>query len=580
LFYHNTAGFLKKEQIGVLMEPEKIPQIEADILIIGGGSAGAMAAIRAKEINPELSVVIFEKGDFEYSGSIPRGMDALNIVTVPGVGSPEEFVASNRVYCDQICDDPEAYILAKRSYPLMQKLIDWGVCFPKKDGNYDIISLHPGKRFTVSMIEPNLKQLLVKKTIESGCRVENRTMAIALLNEGEVVSGAVGLNVRTGELIACIAKAVILSAGGTARFGLPPSASLYGTYDFPGNTGDGYLLGYRAGAKLTNMEFTMCFLLLKDLEAPGMSMMIQKGARLLNVMGQGVMENKYYDGSDVNTIQNSPAGPLRLRLSHLPQECIEEIEHLVFSCERPIIKRFLEHRGLDLRQDDIELATSEIFLCGGHGLAGLVVDEQASTCVPGLYAAGDTAPIRGFLTGAFVFGELAAESATEFVRDRGRPIADKASYASVLEKLDSFRSNSDGRVSVHNLEFKVRRHINEYLTPPKNDYKMRRLMDFLKVFRNDLKKEVMIKTQRDMFLAIEVENIIDSAYLSTVASLERKESRWGFWHQRSDHPKKDEANWLKHIDLSFDPGSDKPQTTWLLTVKNAHFAVTVLSAVS
>lgn len=64
--------------------------INADILIIGGGSAGAMAAIRAKEVNSEQKVVIFEKADIKYSGSIPRGMDALNIVAVPGVATPEE----------------------------------------------------------------------------------------------------------------------------------------------------------------------------------------------------------------------------------------------------------------------------------------------------------------------------------------------------------------------------------------------------------------------------------------------------------------------------------------------------------
>jgi succinate dehydrogenase/fumarate reductase flavoprotein subunit len=57
--------------------------VHADILIIGGGSAGAMAAIRAKEMNPEQRVVIFEKGHILYSGCIPRGMDALNIVAVP-----------------------------------------------------------------------------------------------------------------------------------------------------------------------------------------------------------------------------------------------------------------------------------------------------------------------------------------------------------------------------------------------------------------------------------------------------------------------------------------------------------------
>jgi len=48
--------------------------IQADIVIIGGGSAGCMAAIRALEVNPDLRVVIFEKGDINYSGSIARGM--------------------------------------------------------------------------------------------------------------------------------------------------------------------------------------------------------------------------------------------------------------------------------------------------------------------------------------------------------------------------------------------------------------------------------------------------------------------------------------------------------------------------
>jgi len=77
-----------------------IPAITADILIIGGGSAGSMAAIRAKELCPGGKVVIFEKADFQYSGTIPRGMDALNVVTVPGINTAEDFVVANRIYCD------------------------------------------------------------------------------------------------------------------------------------------------------------------------------------------------------------------------------------------------------------------------------------------------------------------------------------------------------------------------------------------------------------------------------------------------------------------------------------------------
>ena len=74
--------------------------LQADILIIGGGSAGCMAANRALEINPGLKVVIFEKGDIKYSGSIARGMDALNIVAIPNFTTPELYVESNTLACD------------------------------------------------------------------------------------------------------------------------------------------------------------------------------------------------------------------------------------------------------------------------------------------------------------------------------------------------------------------------------------------------------------------------------------------------------------------------------------------------
>ena len=54
-----------------------------------------MAAIRALEIKPDLKVVIFEKGDIKYSGSIARGMDALNIVAIPNFTTPELYVEAH-----------------------------------------------------------------------------------------------------------------------------------------------------------------------------------------------------------------------------------------------------------------------------------------------------------------------------------------------------------------------------------------------------------------------------------------------------------------------------------------------------
>ena len=81
------------------------PVFDADILIVGGGSAGVMAAIRAKTMNPDQKVIVLEKGDFKYSGCIARGMDALNIVAIPGIASPADYVEGNSIACDGVMDE-------------------------------------------------------------------------------------------------------------------------------------------------------------------------------------------------------------------------------------------------------------------------------------------------------------------------------------------------------------------------------------------------------------------------------------------------------------------------------------------
>ena len=80
------------------------PVIEADVVIVGGGSAGAMAGIRAKEAAPDQEVVVLEKGHAKYSGCIARGMDALNIVAVPGVAATysRNSLLHSKSFCSNI----------------------------------------------------------------------------------------------------------------------------------------------------------------------------------------------------------------------------------------------------------------------------------------------------------------------------------------------------------------------------------------------------------------------------------------------------------------------------------------------
>jgi succinate dehydrogenase/fumarate reductase flavoprotein subunit len=532
------------------MKPD-FPVIPADILIVGGGSAGAMAAIRAKELNPRQEVVVLEKGDAKYSGCIARGMDALNIVAVPGVATPELYVQSNSLACEGIMDEPVNYKMAERSWELMQKLVSWGVCFPVDEkGDYEILQVHPKGRFCVTMKEPELKTILAKRMVDLGTRVINRSMALELVTEGDRVCGALAMDVRTGEVFGIRAKSVILSAGGTARFGLPNSGHLYGVYDFPGNTGDGYCLAYHAGAELSGFEYTLVYYIVKDINAPLLYITLTRGCHLVNAFD----ERRDKDHPSIRSMfleHLEERGPMRIKLSHLPEEKIREIESILFTTERPSCQRFYEGRGIDFRTGEIELWPTEVFLCGGHGLTGVRVNENAETSVKGLYAAGDTSLVaRGHLSGAFVFGEIAAESATDFAAGIDQSDLDPQQVETFTEKRHRRMAQRDGAVTIEEFEYKVRRIINDYIRPPKNDYKLERALWWMKRFRQELGEIVRVSDMHDLFKTYEVENIIECATLSAIASRERKESRWLPWHYRSDYPKPGGGQWLKHIVLT------------------------------
>ncbi|TIT89761.1 MAG: FAD-binding protein, partial [Mesorhizobium sp.] len=57
---------------------EGLSEVTCDVLVIGGGTAGPMAALKAKQKNPALNVVVLEKANVKRSGAICMGMDGLN----------------------------------------------------------------------------------------------------------------------------------------------------------------------------------------------------------------------------------------------------------------------------------------------------------------------------------------------------------------------------------------------------------------------------------------------------------------------------------------------------------------------
>ncbi len=522
--------------------------IKADILILGGGTAGTMAAIRAKECNPSAKVVLFDKSDIMYSGSIASGMDAFNVTAVPGFSTAEEFLETAHGAYEEIVDDPQCYAWVSRTWEMVQKIESYGVIFPKdENGKNIVLDVAPKGKFCLAILEPRLKKILAEKVFESGTKVYNRTMALDLIKKDGRVVGALGLNVRTGEKIVCMAKAVILCAGGTARFGETTNGYPYGTFDFPGNTGEAYRMAYNAGAKMTGFEYTIVDYSVKDVNAAGLHISCTRGAVVVDAFDKQVEENAL-SISDLLSVHWAGRGPLRVKMQHLTDEKIKEIEDILFTTERPVQDRFFKNRNMDFRTHDIEQWPSECFLCGGHGLTGVLVNGSAESSVPGLYAAGDAANVRGFLPGALVMGGIAAENATEYIKEQPEVEFDEEILKERLDKIEWVKKLK-GPVSLQEFENKLRRTITDYIAPPKNEFKLKRGLEEVARFKHELNTIVGVHGLDDVYKYFELESIIVSALLSATASLERKESRWGCFHMRADYPKVDNVNYKKHIIL-------------------------------
>jgi succinate dehydrogenase/fumarate reductase flavoprotein subunit len=173
---------------------------------------------------------------------------------------------------------------------------------------------------------------------------------------------------------------VILCTGAAGRLGLPSSGYLFGTYENPTNAGEGHVMAYHAGAELTNLECYQINPLIKDYNGPACAYVTGPfGGYTANAHGERFIECDYWSGQMMLEFFNeleSGKGPVFLKLDHLADETISEIEHILHTNERPSRGRFHQARGTDYRRSMIEMHISEIGFCSGHSASGIVNERQ------------------------------------------------------------------------------------------------------------------------------------------------------------------------------------------------------------
>lgn len=105
------------------------------------------------------------------------------------------------------------------------------------------------------------------------------------------------------------------------------------------------------------------------------------------------------------------------------------------------------------------------------------------------------------------------------------------------------------------VEYKLRRLVNDYLQPPKVDNKMKIGLRNFERYQETL--DLMgARDPHELMRCMEVHFIRDCAEMAARASLYRKESRWGLYHYRVEYPEKNNEEWFCHVNLKKDSSGE------------------------
>ncbi|MBL8565379.1 MAG: fumarate reductase/succinate dehydrogenase flavoprotein subunit [Hyphomicrobiaceae bacterium] len=534
-----------------------LSEVTCDVLVIGGGTAGPMAALRAKKKNPKATVILLEKANVKRSGAISMGMDGLNNAVIPGYATPEQYTKEITIANDGIVDQKPVLKYAQNCYSIIEELDSYGIRFLKNEnGDFDVKKVHHIGTYVLPM--PNgdtVKKALYRQLRRARLLISNRFMATRLLTGADGrVAGVIAVNTRTAEFLLIRAKSVILCMGAAGRLGLPTSGYMFGTYENAANSGDGYAMAYHAGAKLANLECFQINPLIKDYNGPACAYVAGPfGAYTANNQGSRFIECDYWSGQMMleffNELQ-SGKGPVFLKLNHLHSDTVSEIETILHTVERPTRGLFHEGRGTNYREKMVEMHISEIGFCSGHSASGVYVDDLARTTVPGLYAAGDMASVpHNYMLGAFTNGAVAGEDAAEYAANVDFAEYDVADLARERDRVLAPTRRDDG-IPPNQIEYKTRRLVNDYLQPPKVTRKYELAQQRFAEVREDMETRMVVRNAHELMRSLEAASILDCADMAAFSSLFRTESRWGLYHLRTDYPEKDNENWFCHTLLS------------------------------
>jgi adenylylsulfate reductase subunit A len=385
--------------------------INTDLAVIGGGTAGSIAAYEAKKAG--LDVVILEKAGIKRSGCLAPGVNAIYSYLHEG-DSPEDYVKWVEFQGMGLLRRDLAHSMISESRYAVSILENYGLI---TDGERQ-------GRFGLRIAGESIKPILADIARENAEIIEH-CYAFRLAADGSggsvnsSVKGVYAYDIKNDEVFFVRARATLIATGGCSGIYKPYTVPWYP----PCNAGTGYALAIRAGAEITSFEIRFIPIRIKDVNSPIGVTAVGFRAPLRNADGEEFMKTKYAEfGGETAPIAIRAYGPMKeimegkfpvyIDTRGLTQEQVEILIKLYLN-GWPIFLLFLKARQIDPSEEPLEVQPCEPYITGSHTVAGIWVDEGRMTSVPNLLAAGDAAggvPLK-HVGGALAEGVIAARTA-------------------------------------------------------------------------------------------------------------------------------------------------------------------------
>lgn len=538
--------------------------IDADVLIVGGGVAGCLAAIEARQDG--ASVLVADKARFlERAGSVGGGVDQFlsPMNSGPEWDSPQYLLMHIPVLTDGLVDLDVAEQVVHEMPKTLRKLEEIGIDFRDPEtGDYLRTRAFglPGE-YHINFDGKRFKYQIGRHARSLGTQFLPRTMITEVLvdPDGQRAYGAVGFNCRTGEWYVIRAGAIVVATGDVNRISLNASGMPFDSWHYPYNTGDGHAMGFRAGAELVNMEFVEATLTPKGFSTQGTNSYAGLGAHFVNRHGERFMFKYDPRGEKARrtmlvegVIQEVLAGnePLYVDLRHLPDHVLDHFERTL-GVDRHTLPGYFQQKNIDIRRDLIEISISELSIRRGGVYfrgSGLVIDATGETTVQGLFAAGDCSIVSGGIAGAAAMGVLAGRGAAARVRATPTlPPTDEESVAAARDRMLAPLRRESGP-GWRAFEDRIRDTVTAYVGVRRTEAGIRAALDVLGELRR-LEDSLAADEFHNLMRTHEAMNIRLAVELMARAALERRESRSGAAHRRLDYPNSNEVDWRKLIVL-------------------------------